>query len=53
VHTLRRVEKFQLFEWRAYPLFSLAHDIVTAPEMLRERVEDYLKQLRDMVSCAI
>ena len=53
VHTLRMVEKFQLFEWRAYPLFSLAHDIVTAPEMLRERVDDYLKQLRDRVSCAI
>ncbi|HEY8887760.1 MAG TPA: hypothetical protein VIM35_04670 [Gallionella sp.] len=53
VHTLRMVEKYHLFEWRAYPLFSLAHDIVTAPEMLRERVEDYLKLLRETVSCAI
>ena len=53
VHTLRMVEKFHLFGWRAYPLFSLAHDIVTAPEMLHERVEDYLEQLRETVSCAI
>jgi hypothetical protein len=47
------VEKYQLFEWRAYPLFSLAHDIVTAPQTLKERVEDYLKQLRELESCAI
>lgn len=53
VHTLRMVEKYHLFEWRAYPLFSLAHDIVTAPETLRERVEDYLQMLRETVSCAI
>ena len=53
VHTLRMVEKFHLFEWRAYPLFTLAHDIVVAPEMLHERVEDYLEQLRESVSCAI
>lgn len=53
VHTLRMVEKYRLFEWRAYPLFSLAHDIVTAPETLHERVEGYLKQLREEISCAI
>jgi glycerol-3-phosphate dehydrogenase (NAD(P)+) len=53
VHTLQMVEKYQLFDWRSYPLFSLAHDIVTAPETLRERVEDYLKQLRETESCAI
>lgn len=53
VHTLQMVEKFHPFEWRAYPLFSLAHDIVTQPATLRERVEDYLKQLREMESCAI
>jgi len=53
VHTLQMVEKYHLFEWRGYPLFTLAHDIVTAPETLRERVEDYLKQLRELESCAI
>jgi glycerol-3-phosphate dehydrogenase (NAD(P)+) len=53
VHTLQMVEKYQLFEWRAYPLFSLVRDIVTAPETLHERVEDYLKQLRETESCAI
>ncbi len=53
VHTLRMVEKYHLFEWRAYPLFSLARDILTAPEKLRERVDFYLKELRELESCAI
>ena len=53
VHTLQMVEKFQVFEWRAYPLFSLAHDVVTAPEALRERVEEYLQLLRGTESCPI
>jgi glycerol-3-phosphate dehydrogenase (NAD(P)+) len=53
VHTLQMVVKHRLFDWRAYPLFTLAHDIVTQPATLKERVEDYLKQLREMESCAI
>ncbi|MDH4216902.1 MAG: hypothetical protein OEV23_08460 [Gallionella sp.] len=53
VHTLQMVEKYHLFEWRAYPLFALVHDIVTQPATLNERVEDYLKQLRETESCAI
>ncbi|MDD5385158.1 MAG: hypothetical protein PHG89_09805 [Gallionella sp.] len=53
VHTLQMVEKYRVFDWRSYPLFSLARDIVTAPETLHERVEDYLKQLRETESCAI
>ena len=53
VHTLQMVEKFHVFDWRAYPLFSLARDIVIAPATLRERVEEYLKSLREMESCAI
>ena len=53
VHTLQMVEKYHLFEWRAYPLFSLVRDIVTAPETLRERVEQYLTQLRETESCEI
>ena len=53
VHTLQMVEKYRLFDWRAYPLFSLVRDIVTAPETLNSRVEDYLKQLRETESCAI
>ncbi len=53
VHTLQMVVKHRLFDWRAYPLFTLAHDIVTQPETLKERVEDYLKQMREMESCAI
>lgn len=53
VHTLRMVEKYRLFDWRGYPLFTLARDTVTAPETLHERVEDYLKLLRETESCAI
>lgn len=53
VHTLQMVEKFHLFEWHAYPLFALAHDIVTEPESLHDSVEEYLEQLRDKISCAI
>jgi len=53
VHTLQMVEKYQLFDWRAYPLLALVRDIVTAPETLHDRVEDYLKQLRELESCAI
>jgi glycerol-3-phosphate dehydrogenase (NAD(P)+) len=53
VHTLRMVEKFQIFDWRAYPLFSLARDLVIEPEKLNERLEDYLRLLRGMESCPI
>ena len=53
VHTLQMVVKHRLFDWRAYPLFTLAHDIVTQPATLTARVDDYLKQLREMESCSI
>ena len=53
VHTLQMVEKYQLFDWRSYPLFSLSHDIVIAPETLNGRVEDYLISLQKAESCAI
>jgi len=53
VHTLRMVEKYRLFEWRTYPLFTLAHDIVAQPATLNERVEGYLKLLREAESCPI
>jgi len=50
VHTLQMVEKHHLFDWRSYPLFSLSHDIVTAPERLHECMENYLNQLRNATS---
>ncbi|GAB5605901.1 hypothetical protein [Sideroxyarcus sp. TK5] len=53
VHTLRMVEKFGVFDWRAYPLFALSHDIVTAPQHLRERLDEYLQFLRGTESCPI
>jgi len=52
VHTLQMVEKYRLFDWRGYPLFALARDILAAPETLHERVENYLKELRELESCA-
>lgn len=53
VHTLQMVVKYQLFDWQAYPLFSLSHDIVSTPETLHARLADYLKLLRETESCAI
>lgn len=53
VHTLHMVEKFSPFDWRNYPLFSLAHDIVNSPQALHERMEFYLQELRITESCAI
>jgi hypothetical protein len=47
------VEKFHLFAWQNYPLFSLAHDIVSAPETLKQKVEAYLMQLREEQICDI
>jgi glycerol-3-phosphate dehydrogenase (NAD(P)+) len=52
VHTLQMVEKYHLFDWRGYPLFALARDILAAPVTLRERVDNYLKELRELESCA-
>ncbi len=53
VHTLQMVVKHRLFDWNIYPLFKLAHDIVTQPAKLNERMDDYLKQIRETESCAI
>ena len=53
VHTLRMVEKYRPFDWRGYPLFALARDIVAEPATLRERMETYLKELRELESCAL
>lgn len=53
VHTLQMVEKYHLFDWRAYPLFALARDLVNAPQTLRQQVENYLAELRELESCAI
>lgn len=53
VHTLRMVEKYQPFDWRGYPLFALARDIVAEPQTLRARVDDYLRELRELESCAL
>ncbi len=53
VHTLQMVAKYHPFDWRGYPLFALAHDIVSEPASLAGRIEDYLRELRELESCAI
>lgn len=53
VHTLQMVEKYQPFDWRGYPLFALARDVVANPQQLQQRVEDYLAELRELESCAL
>jgi glycerol-3-phosphate dehydrogenase (NAD(P)+) len=53
VHTLQMVEKYQPFDWRGYPLFALARDIVSAPQTLHARVAEYLQELRELESCAL
>lgn len=46
VHTIKMVGKYHLFDSRAYPLFTLVCDIVSAPENVNNKVETYLNQLR-------
>lgn len=53
IHTLQMVERYHLFDWRGYPLFALARDIVTGPAKLRDHMDAYLKELRELESCAI
>lgn len=53
VHTLKMVEKFAVFDWRACPLFTLARDVVNEPRNLKQRVDDYLGLLRGTQSCPI
>ncbi len=53
VHTLQMVEKFHLFDTSPYPLFTLAHHLVTTPESLQERLQEYLGQLTNRTICPI
>ena len=46
VHTLQMVEKYHLFDSRAYPLFTLVKDIVSTPDNVKSKVETYLSQIR-------
>ena len=46
VHTLQMVEKYHLFDSRAYPLFTLVKDIVSTPDNVKSQVETYLSQIR-------
>ena len=46
VHTLRMVEKYQLFDTQAYPLFTLVKNIISTPEKLPLYMKDYLEQIR-------
>lgn len=46
VHTLKMVDKFQLFDYSSYPLYTLVHEIVNAPETLEACLNRYLAQIR-------
>lgn len=46
VHTLQMVEKYQLFDCEAYPLFTLVRNIVSNPVTLDIQLEAYLSQIR-------
>lgn len=46
VHTLRMVEKYQLFDTRTYPLFTLIKNIVATPAILQTHLDAYLEQMR-------
>ncbi|MGC2164609.1 MAG: hypothetical protein WA632_01190 [Gallionella sp.] len=53
VHTLQMVEKFDLFDWRSYPLFSLARDIVMHPNCLETSMTGYLNELKAAEICSL
>jgi len=46
IHTLKMIEKYQLFNRQEYPLFQLVNDIVCAPDELVKRLETYFEQLK-------
>lgn len=46
VHTLHMIEKYQLIDSQAYPLFALVSDGVVSPARLNVRMQSYLSQLR-------
>jgi len=46
VHTLKMIEKFQLFDTQRYPLFTLISTVVAQPQKLRNEVERYLKSIQ-------
>ena len=41
IHTLAMVQKFQLFTWQDFPLFSLIANIVKKPQNITERIDQY------------
>lgn len=46
VHTLRMVEKYALFDWKPYPLFTLVLHVVATPESLSSRLQVYFDKIR-------
>lgn len=46
VHTLRMVDKFHLFDYSGYPLYTLVHDIVMSPENLEPCLNAYLSRIQ-------
>jgi len=46
VHTLKMVAKHDLFNYKSYPLYTLAHDIVMMPEQLKSLLDAYLQRIQ-------
>lgn len=46
IHTLAMVNKFHLFDYARYPLFTLVNEIVASPENLRSLLGAYLNKLK-------
>ncbi|ATX82202.1 glycerol-3-phosphate dehydrogenase (NAD(P)+) [Mariprofundus ferrinatatus] len=45
IHTLQMVEKFRLFDFRTFPLFSLVHDMVGEPAMTRPLFHKFMDSI--------
>jgi len=45
IHTLEMVEKYELFDMSAYPLFSLVHDIVKNSAAVEQKIFTYLTRI--------
>jgi len=47
VHTLKMIEKFQLFDSGSYPLFTLVTAIIARPEQLKIRLQAHFNRLQE------
>ncbi len=46
IHSLKMVKKYHLFNYAAYPLYTLVNDIVASPANLKNLLDTHLKKLQ-------